>query len=136
MDPMKTFYQKKVLKKLTWIFPNGILINMIDYILSKKKSIVQNVAVNNSISIENNHRLLRAIIKINTRRWKRLLKNKTLLQLNKIFIKTITNRWTSKFETCQLVEQTGFRKGYSTYNHFQTPQTLIKKSINTIFSYT
>ncbi|XP_072378028.1 uncharacterized protein [Diabrotica undecimpunctata] len=59
------FFDKKLQRKWTWIAPNGSTKNEIDYILSKEKNIVQEVAVINMISVVSDHRIIRAKIKIN-----------------------------------------------------------------------
>ncbi|CAG9828027.1 unnamed protein product [Diabrotica balteata] len=50
-----------------------------------------------------------------------------LSQLYKTFTKIITNRLTTKFDVYQPVEQAGFRKGFSTCDHFHTLKVLIEK---------
>lgn len=51
-----------------------------------------------------------------------------LSQIYKFVMKYVTNRLTHKLGAYQSVEQAGFRKGYSTFDHLLTMRTLIKKT--------
>ncbi|XP_072375777.1 uncharacterized protein [Diabrotica undecimpunctata] len=59
-----SFFKKKPHRKWTWMSPDGNTKNEIDYILTKKKNIFEDVTVINSISTGSDHRMIRAKISI------------------------------------------------------------------------
>lgn len=62
---MNTYFKKKECRRWTWISPNGLVKNEIDYFISNKKSIFQDVTVLNKFSTGSDHRMLRSKIRFN-----------------------------------------------------------------------
>lgn len=54
-----THYKKKLKRKWTWLHPNGVTRNEIDYILSRNKAIIENVDIIPT-TYASDHRLVRA----------------------------------------------------------------------------
>jgi len=79
---MNTFFKKKEKKKWTWRAPNGTTKNEIDYILTDKKHIIQDVSTISKFKFFSDHRLVRATVKIDTKweRTKLCSKKKTLIK--------------------------------------------------------
>lgn len=64
---MSSFFEKRPARKWTWISPGGKHKNEIDYIFSSHKCIVQDVSVLNSFYTGSDHRIIRAIVRIDAR---------------------------------------------------------------------
>ena len=64
---MNTFFKKRLHRRWTWISPNGVTKNEIDYILTDKPQTFTNVSVINSINTGSDHRMIRGSMTINTR---------------------------------------------------------------------
>lgn len=64
---MNTFYKKNQNRRWTWISPNGETKNEIDYFLTDKPLIFNDVSVLNNFNTGSDHRLVRATLTINTK---------------------------------------------------------------------
>lgn len=64
---LNTFYKKPPQRKWTWRNPNGQIKNEIDYIISNRRDICQDVSVLNHFDTGSDHRLVRAKMIINTK---------------------------------------------------------------------
>ncbi|KAI8439905.1 hypothetical protein MSG28_001366 [Choristoneura fumiferana] len=62
---MNTFFQKKPQKMWTWRSPDGKTKNQIDYILSSKRYIFEDVGVINMVGAGSDHRIVRARLALN-----------------------------------------------------------------------
>ena len=62
-----TCFKKRQSRKWTWKSPNGLVKNEIDYLLTNKKSLVENVEVIQRVNVGSDHRLIRGTIKPNPR---------------------------------------------------------------------
>jgi endonuclease/exonuclease/phosphatase family metal-dependent hydrolase len=74
---VNSFFPGKPQQKWTWESADGITKNEIDYIITNRKSIVQNVKVLNRFTTGSDHRMVRAKVVINTRVERAKLVNKT-----------------------------------------------------------
>lgn len=75
---MNSFFYKKPNGIWTWASPDGKTKNEIDFIITDKKSIVNNVTVLNQLFIGSGNSLVRALININVKKAKtRIIKTKT-----------------------------------------------------------
>lgn len=77
MYAMNSFFKKKPQRKWTWHSPDGNTKNEIDYIITNKQDIVQDVTVINKCSIGSDHRMVRAKVNINIKRERRKLISQT-----------------------------------------------------------
>lgn len=59
---MNSFFKNKTTRKWTWISPNGKTKNEIDYIITNKPKIFNNVTVINNLNFNSDHRLVRGTI--------------------------------------------------------------------------
>ena len=64
---MNTFFKKRLHRRWTWISPNGVTKNEIDYILTDKPHTFTYVSVINSFNTGSDHRMIRGSMTINTR---------------------------------------------------------------------
>ena len=64
---MNTFFKKRLHICWTWISPNGVPNNEIDYILTDKPQTFTDVSVINSFNTGSDHRMIRGSMTINTR---------------------------------------------------------------------
>ena len=64
---MNTFFKKRLHRRWTWISPNGVTKNEIDYILTDKPQTFTDVSVINSFNTGSDHRMIRGSMTINTR---------------------------------------------------------------------
>ena len=64
---MNTFFKKRLHRRWTWISPNGVTNNEIDYILTYKPQTFTDVSVINSVNTGSDHRMIRGSMTINTR---------------------------------------------------------------------
>jgi len=64
---LNTFFKKRLHRRWTWISPNGVTKNEIDYFLSDKSDIFTDVSVINQLNTGSDHRMVRSKIRINTR---------------------------------------------------------------------
>ena len=62
-----TFFKKRLHRRWTWIPPNDVTKNEIDYILRDKPLTDTDVSVINSFNTRSNHRMIRGSMTINTR---------------------------------------------------------------------
>lgn len=67
MFAANTFFPGKRQRKWTWASADGVTKNEIDYIVTPRMDIVQNVTVLNNFSTGSDHRMVRAKVAINTR---------------------------------------------------------------------
>lgn len=82
---MNSFYKKRPNKKWTWISPDGMTKNEIDYLLTTNKSMFEDVTVINRCTTGSDHRMVRAKICINERKMrKQLFKKKAQIDPNKL----------------------------------------------------
>lgn len=65
---INTFFKKKANRKWTWASPDGRTKNEVDFIISNRKDIFQDINVLNRFSTGSDHRMVRAKIKINLKR--------------------------------------------------------------------
>lgn len=99
-----SLFSKNKNKKWTWKSPDGKTKNEIDFILTNKKAIVEDVSVLNNFEYNSDHRLVRAIVKINhkTKRYhtqkqkndiRKIMEDKDMnLYLDQLMVKC---KWTS-----------------------------------------
>lgn len=64
---MNTFFKKKPNRRWTWISPNSVTKNEIDFIITNKPHIFTDVSVINSLNTGSDHRMVRGSVTINTR---------------------------------------------------------------------
>ena len=64
---MNTFFKKRLHRRWTWISPNGVTRNEINYILTDKPQTFMDVSVINSFNTGSDHRMIRGSMTINTR---------------------------------------------------------------------
>ncbi|KAL0829562.1 hypothetical protein ABMA28_003073 [Loxostege sticticalis] len=57
---LNSYYKKKITKKWTWISPNGLHKNEIDFIMSNNKKVFKNVSVIQNLNFNTDHRMVRA----------------------------------------------------------------------------
>lgn len=73
---MNTYYKKKINRKWTWISPDGKHKNEIDFILTNKPNLFNDVSIINQLNFSTNHRMVRATLKItNKRKTRKHIKN-------------------------------------------------------------
>ncbi|XP_044749740.1 craniofacial development protein 2-like [Coccinella septempunctata] len=65
---MNTFFKKRDNKKWTWASPDGKTRNAIDFIISSRKDIINDIDVLNRFSTGSDHRMVRAEIKLNIKK--------------------------------------------------------------------
>lgn len=73
---MNSFFKKAPQRNWTWSSPDGVTKNEIDFIISNRRGIVQDVAVLNRCTIGSDHRMVRAKVVIDTKRERRKLVKK------------------------------------------------------------
>ncbi|CAH2086352.1 unnamed protein product [Euphydryas editha] len=59
MRILNSFYKKKSSKKWTWISPNSLYKNEIDYIMSNNAKVFKDVAILNNLNFNTDHRMVR-----------------------------------------------------------------------------
>lgn len=59
---MNSFFKKRLGKRWTWISPDGLFKNEIDYIATNNTKVFQNVSILNQFDFNTNHRMVRAVI--------------------------------------------------------------------------
>lgn len=59
---LNSFFKKNVARKWTWISPNGVYKNEIDFILSNKIKTFNNVSVVQNLNFNSDHRMVRATL--------------------------------------------------------------------------
>ena len=64
---MNTFFKKRLHRRWTWISPNGVTKNEIDYIITDEPQTFTDVSVINSFNTGSDHRMIRGSMTINTR---------------------------------------------------------------------
>ena len=64
---MNTFFKKRLHRRWTWISPNGVTKNEIDYIPTDKPQTFTDVSVINSFNTGSDHRMIRGSMTINAR---------------------------------------------------------------------
>ncbi len=64
---MNTFFTDRLHRRWTWISPNGVTNNEIDYVLTDKPLTFTDVSVINSFNTDSEHRMIRGSMTINTR---------------------------------------------------------------------
>ena len=67
VDIIQWCHQERLHRRWTWISPNGVTRNEIDYILTDKPQTFTDVSVINSFNTGSDHRMIRASMTINTR---------------------------------------------------------------------
>ncbi|XP_028167508.1 craniofacial development protein 2-like [Ostrinia furnacalis] len=75
---MNSFFRKPKQRKWTWLHPNGAIKNEIDFILSTKKHIFNDVSVINSVKTGSDHRMVRGTLNIRPKLERRRLMKSTL----------------------------------------------------------
>uniref|UniRef100_A0A2A4J310 Endonuclease/exonuclease/phosphatase domain-containing protein n=1 Tax=Heliothis virescens TaxID=7102 RepID=A0A2A4J310_HELVI len=94
---MNTFFQKPPQRKWTWRHPDGHK-NEYDYILTDRKNIVTDVTVLNRFSTSSDHRLVRAVVKLNIQKERRTLTKRPKVLPRDVMIEVIrANK--SKYQT-------------------------------------
>jgi hypothetical protein len=86
---MNTLFKKSASRRWTWRSPDGKTKNEIDFILTDKPTIFQDVKVVNKVNVGSDHRMLLGKIKINTRleRQKLLRSKPSNINLEKLSVK-------------------------------------------------
>ena len=64
---MSTFFKKRLNRRWTWISPNGLTKNEIDYIMTNSPDIFLDVSVISSLNTGSDHRMMRGKARINTK---------------------------------------------------------------------
>jgi endonuclease/exonuclease/phosphatase family metal-dependent hydrolase len=75
---MNSFFKKREHRKWTWMSPDGVTKNEIDFIMSTRKHIFNNVSVINTFKTGSDHRLVRGILNICVKRERSRLMKSTL----------------------------------------------------------
>ncbi|KAG7307560.1 hypothetical protein JYU34_007776 [Plutella xylostella] len=78
-----SFFYKKAQRRWTWVSPDSITKNEIDFILSSNQSIVKDVSVINKFNCSSDHRPLRARVSFDIKIHRKLLFTKQIKRLNK-----------------------------------------------------
>ncbi|KAL0839235.1 hypothetical protein ABMA28_016001 [Loxostege sticticalis] len=73
---LNSYYKKKITKKWTWISPNGLHKNEIDFIMSNNKKVFKNVSVIQNLNFNTDHRIVRATMAGNRPKKTRQFHNK------------------------------------------------------------
>ncbi|XP_023936149.2 craniofacial development protein 2-like [Bicyclus anynana] len=73
---LNSFYKKKPSKKWTWISPNGLYKNEIDFIMSNNTKAFKDVSVINNLNFNTDHRMVRATLAGTRSKEKRPFHNK------------------------------------------------------------
>lgn len=73
LHAMNTFFKKAKHRRWTWISSDGNTKNEIDFIITDRKRLVQDVTVLNRVSVGSDHRMVRATIMVNLRRERKTL---------------------------------------------------------------
>lgn len=95
---MNSFFRKKSNKKWTWISPDGLTRNEIDYIATNSKKSFQDVSIINQFNFNTNHRMVRAVINvIEPKKSRNKFKVKTNLIRGKL-VNKIKNKLEEKYE--------------------------------------
>ncbi|KAL0852521.1 hypothetical protein ABMA27_017001 [Loxostege sticticalis] len=61
---MNSFFRKPKQRKWTWLHPNGVIKNEIDFILSTKRHIFNDVSVINAVKTGSDHRMVRGTLNL------------------------------------------------------------------------
>ncbi|TLM13197.1 hypothetical protein FEC36_18500, partial [Acinetobacter baumannii] len=64
---MNSFFKKPPQRKWTWLSPDGVTRNEIDFIMSTNRQIFNDVSVINSVKTGSDHRYIRGMLNINVR---------------------------------------------------------------------
>jgi endonuclease/exonuclease/phosphatase family metal-dependent hydrolase len=75
-----SFFFKKPQRRWTWVSPNSLTTNEIDYILSSNNQIIKNIETINNIKFSSDHRPLRAKVVFNSRIYRKQLIFKSLIR--------------------------------------------------------
>lgn len=83
---MNSFFKKRKSRKWTWLAPNGIDRNEIDFILTRNKHIFNDIEVLNKLNFNTDHRMVRGVIQERNNKSRKHIIHSTL---NKIIPSTI-----------------------------------------------
>ncbi|XP_026318069.1 craniofacial development protein 2-like [Hyposmocoma kahamanoa] len=75
---MNSFFQKPPQRKWIWLSPDGVTWNELDFILTDKRQILNNVSVINRVKTGSDHRMVRGLLNIDVKRVRLLLMKSTL----------------------------------------------------------
>ena len=75
---MNSFFQKRPVKKWTWMSPDGSTRNEIDFIMTTKKRIFSDVSVISKVKTGSDHRIVRGTLNINVKLERSRLMKSTL----------------------------------------------------------
>ena len=64
---INTFFQKRLNRRWTWIFPNGATKNEVDYIMTESPDIFLDVSIINSFNTGSDHCMIRVIVRISSK---------------------------------------------------------------------
>ncbi|GBP25976.1 LINE-1 retrotransposable element ORF2 protein [Eumeta japonica] len=59
---LNTFYNRKSSRKWTWISPNGLYKNEVDFIMSNNSKVIKNLSVIDQLNFNSDHRMVRATL--------------------------------------------------------------------------
>ncbi|GBP51168.1 Craniofacial development protein 2 [Eumeta japonica] len=59
---LSTFYNRKSSRNWTWISPNGLYKNEVDFIMSNNSKVIQNLSVIDQLNFNSDHRMVRATL--------------------------------------------------------------------------
>ncbi|CAG4937562.1 unnamed protein product [Colias eurytheme] len=59
---LNSFYKKKKTKKWTWMSPNGLYKNEIDFIMSNNSKIIKDVSIIHNLNFNSDHKMVRATL--------------------------------------------------------------------------
>ncbi|CAG4972521.1 unnamed protein product [Colias eurytheme] len=62
LSVLNSFYKKKLTKKWTWISPNGLHKNEIDFIMSNNRKAFKDLSIIQNLNFNTDHRMVRAIM--------------------------------------------------------------------------
>nr|XP_037868983.1 craniofacial development protein 2-like [Bombyx mori] len=79
---MNSFFKKPPQRKWTWLSPDGVTRNEIDFIMSTNRQIFNDVSVINSVKTGSDHRIVRGMLNINVRLERSRLMKSTLRPSN------------------------------------------------------
>ncbi|CAG4920088.1 unnamed protein product [Colias eurytheme] len=138
---MNSFFKKPKQRKWTWISPDGSIKNEIDFILSTKRHIFNNVSVISRLKTGSDHRLVRGTLNINVRMERSQLVRPTFRRLNPSFQKqeSFQLELQNKFEALQDLDSVDdlndsiVKTIYSTgLTHFKTPRKTKNQKISEV----
>ncbi|XP_045541562.1 craniofacial development protein 2-like [Papilio machaon] len=122
---LNSFYNKKKAKKWTWMSPNGLYKNEIDFILSNKRNVFKDVTTLNNFNFNTDHKMVRGTLTANYRK-SRKFQNKYIPVANASNNDMLLNNITSALKNIDKVSNSVQEK----YNYLLKALTTETKRTN------